>query len=88
MTNIDEPLIRTESLGGSALSRAARAGELDAWYRAVPSTPDAWRSYAREVAESATSGWLDALAPAISPNGAAADRLAKSARGGLVVTTG
>ena len=85
---MQEPLIRTESLGGSDLSRAARAGELDAWYRAVPSTPDAWRTYAREVAEGAPSGWLDALAPAISPSGAAADRLANAARGGLVVTTG
>jgi len=88
MTSIEEPLIRTESLGGSALSRAARAGELDAWYRAIPSTPDAWRAYAREVVEGASSGWLDALSPAISPSGAAAERLAKAARGGLVVTTG
>lgn len=85
---MSEPHIRTESLGGSALSRAARAGELDAWYRAVPSTPDAWRAYAREVAESASPTWLEALAPAVSASGAAAERLANAARGGLVVTTG
>ena len=49
---IDEPVIRTEALGGTALSRAARAGSLPQWYRPAPTNTDDWRTYARSVADS------------------------------------
>lgn len=80
--------IRAESLGGSALSRAARAGELGDWYRATPRGAD-WRSYAESVRASVSANWYEDLSPAIAASGAAAERLARSVGGrGLVVTTG
>jgi uncharacterized protein YllA (UPF0747 family) len=84
-----QPIVRTESLGGSPLSQAARAGRLPEWYPPVPRAADEWRSYADGVVSDIGDRWLDALAPAFSPRGAAAERLARSARGkGGVVTTG
>jgi bacillithiol biosynthesis cysteine-adding enzyme BshC len=86
---VSETIILTESLGGSALSRAGRAGELPQWFVPRPSTPDAWKSYAGGVMTSVSPDWLDRLAPAIAAKGAAARRLQRSANGaGLVVTTG
>lgn len=83
------PVVLTESLGGSSLSRAARAGQLPQWYRTKPADVSAWREYARSVQESAPPRWLDALAPAFNAQSQAADRLRRSANGkGLVVTTG
>ena len=85
----NEPLIRTEPLGGSALSRAGRAGRLPQWYRTAPSDADGWRSYARGVVDSVSPDWFDALKGAIAPSGMAATRIGRSANGrGLVVTTG
>lgn len=84
-----EPVIRTESLGGSPLSRAARAGELPQWYRAMPHGADDWRQYARRLIAGVPSTWCDQLSDAIEPTGRAAQRLARSAGGaGLVTTTG
>ncbi len=84
-----QPIVRTESLGGSPLSQAARAGRLSEWYPAIPHAADGWRAHAEHVVSSVDSGWLDALAPAIAASGAAAERLARSAGGrGGVVTTG
>jgi bacillithiol synthase len=84
----EEFSVRTESLGGSALSRAARAGELGDWYRTTP-RGDEWRRYAAEVQRSVSQNWYDDLAPAFAARGAAADRLKRSAGGhGIVVTTG
>src|SRR5262245_49995041 len=84
---MNEPMIVTESLGGSALSRAARAGQLGQWYRAVPRGDD-WRAYAEEVRQSVPTNWLDALRPAFNA-GLAAERLEQSADGrGIVITTG
>jgi bacillithiol biosynthesis cysteine-adding enzyme BshC len=86
---VSDTIIVTESLGGSALSRAARAGELPQWFVPRPSTPDAWKRYASAVMSSVSPDWLDRLAPAIAATGAAARRLQRSANGaGLVVTTG
>ncbi|HTE47138.1 MAG TPA: bacillithiol biosynthesis BshC, partial [Gemmatimonadaceae bacterium] len=85
----DAPVIRTEPLGGSPLSRAARVGELPQWFRAAPRGVDDWRQYARGVIESVPSTWSDQLVDAIEPSGRAAQRLARSANGaGLVITTG
>ena len=84
-----QPIVRTESLGGSPLSQAARAGRLPDWYPAIPQTPDQWKTHADRVVATVGNHWLDALAPAIDASGAAADRLARSAGGkGTLVTTG
>ena len=84
-----QPIVRTESLGGSPLSQAARGGRLSDWYPSLPRSPEDWRAYADRVAASVTHRWLDALAPAIDASGAARERLARSAGGkGTVVTTG
>lgn len=86
---MSRPEVRTESLGGSALSIAARAGRLGQWYAATPRDASDWRTYAREVAASIPPDWLEALGPAIAARGAAAERLRRSAGGnGVVITTG
>jgi bacillithiol biosynthesis cysteine-adding enzyme BshC len=86
---MNRPEVRTESLGGSPLSVAARAGRLPDWYPALPRDARGWRAHARDVAGDVGSDWLDALAPAFSARGAAAERLGQSAKGqGIVVTTG
>jgi bacillithiol synthase len=83
------PVVRTESLGGSPLSRAARAGQLPQWYPALPRGAAHWREYGRSVADSVSSTWLDELHGAIDLTGHAAQRLNRSAGGkGLVITTG
>jgi bacillithiol biosynthesis cysteine-adding enzyme BshC len=85
----EHAVVRTESLGGSPLSRAARNGELPEWYRAAPADADQWTQYVREVAGSVSADWLDDLRGAIAPSGAALSRLGKSAGGkGVVITTG
>ena len=83
-----EPVVVTESLGGSALSRAARAGQLGAWYRATPRGAE-WTAYAAQVRDSVASDWYERLAPAMAATGAAAERIRRAADGrGIVVTTG
>ncbi|HVX38981.1 MAG TPA: bacillithiol biosynthesis BshC [Gemmatimonadaceae bacterium] len=83
------PVILTESLGGSALSRAARAGELPQWYPPVPRDAAAWARHAKDVSSSIAPGWYERLEPAFAATGAARDRLLEAARGnGLVITTG
>lgn len=84
-----QPIVRTELLGGSPLSQAARAGRLPEWYPTIPRAADQWRTHADRVVSTIGNRWLDALAPAIDASGVAADRLARSAGGkGAVVTTG
>lgn len=83
------PVILTESLGGSALSRAARAGELPQWYPAVPRDASAWQRHAKDVVSSVAHDWLAQLEPAFAAKGPARDRLAAAANGqGLLITTG
>ena len=83
-------IVRTESLGGAPLARAAVGGELAEWYAARPRTPDEWRARAAATrGEPRPRPWLDALAPAFAASGAAATRLARVAdANGVVVTTG
>ena len=84
-----EPIVLTEQLGGSPLSRAARAGELGQWYPPLPRDRAGWSSHAAAVRESAASDWFTRLEPAFAARGAAAERLQRAAAGrGLVVTTG
>lgn len=86
--SMNRPIVLSEPLGGSALSRAARAGELAAWYRSVPTGTHAWRAYASEVRRTVSSDWFDALSAAFDATGLAAERLRASADRGIVVTTG
>jgi bacillithiol biosynthesis cysteine-adding enzyme BshC len=85
----DAPQVITQSLGGSPLSRAARAGQLPQWYRSVPRTVAEWSAYARDVASSVPARWFAELEPAIAPHGAAAERLRRVVDAqGIVITTG
>ena len=88
-----ELLVRTVSLGGSRLSRALQSSTTDdpvsSWIPVRPHTAEAWRARASAVrAMHATPDWFTELAPAFAATGAAAERLARSAHSGVVVTTG
>jgi uncharacterized protein YllA (UPF0747 family) len=84
-----EPVVRTDALGGSPLSRAARAGELPEWFVPIPDGDAPWRAHAETVRETVSPAWYDAVREAIAPSGAAARRLDAAVRGhGFVVTTG
>ena len=86
---MSEPIVLTEPLDGSALSRAARAGQLPNWYPPLPRDEKGWWRHVAHVRDSFDADWLRQLEPAIAPQGAAAERLHKSADGkGIVVTTG
>jgi bacillithiol biosynthesis cysteine-adding enzyme BshC len=82
--------LRTVALGGSALSRAVQDGTVGAaWYAARPSTSAGWRSHAHAVrSDFAARDWLAPLSPALAATGIAAERLARAATSGVVVTTG
>jgi uncharacterized protein YllA (UPF0747 family) len=83
------PTVRTESLGGSPLSQAARAGRRPEWYPPVPTSTNQWKAHVDRVTASVGGRWIDVLAPAFNAGDAAAERLARSVRGkGAVVTTG
>lgn len=85
------PRIVTETIGGSALSRAAQDGYAPTeWYPTRPSGAAAWKAHAEQVrGEFEGSRWLAGLRPALQPSGAAADRLERvAAANGIVVTTG
>src|SRR6185437_1711412 len=69
--------------------KAARAGGPEsAWYDAAPRDASAWRARATAVRDQGAGDWAGALAPAFDASGPAAERLARVARGGIVVTTG
>jgi bacillithiol biosynthesis cysteine-adding enzyme BshC len=88
-TAVDGLSIRSVPLGGSALSQAAQRGAVAAWYARCPDAPDTWTAHARSVRASHAAGdWLAALAPAFAATGAAAERVARAAAEGVVITTG
>lgn len=82
--------IRPVPLGGSALSQALQQGAVGHdWLAPRPASPESWQAHAAAVrAATAGSDWLAALAPAFAATGAAAERLARAADAGVVVTTG
>ena len=85
----EHAVVRTEFLGGSPLSRAARNGDLRQWYRSAPADGEQWTQYVRDVAASVSDDWFASLRSAIAPKGAALTRLSASAGGkGVVITTG
>src|SRR5688500_6980230 len=85
-----EPIVRTESLGGSPLARAAMTGQAAQWYERRPSSAPEWKLRADSVRSNLRDrAWLAALRSAFDARGAAAERLARVASGqGVVVTTG
>lgn len=88
----DEPdvQIRRVPLGGSAFSRALQSAAVGSdWYAPRPMSAAAWRAHADTVRASlGGTDWLTPLAPAFAATGAAAERLARAAAAGVVVTTG
>jgi bacillithiol synthase len=85
-------LVRSTSLGGSVLSRALQAradSRVDGWMPRPPSTVHEWLERATDTRRTfAGRDWLTALAPAFAATGPAAQRLARAAESGVVVTTG
>ena len=81
------PRVLTEPLGGSKLSQAMQRGEIPGVERPWPTTPDAWKTRARDVRARIGNGWLDRLAPAFGET-ARLPELLRAARDGVVVTTG
>ena len=85
------PRVIAEPIGGSSLSRAAMDGSAPSgWFLPRPLDVEGWRRQVEAVRREFTgSHWLDAIRGAISPSGAAAERLERVAAGrGVVVTTG
>ena len=80
----------TESLGGSALSRAVQGGTLpEALQVPIPRRADAWRALAGRARDRVSPKWYEAIEPAIAPGGAAAKRIERVvAERGILVTTG
>lgn len=86
-----EPKVLTIPFGGPPLARAALAGTVPAaWCAHAPRGSEEWTARARAVlGDTSVGDWASALASALQPSGAAAVRLARSAKGaGVVVTTG
>jgi len=82
--------VLTRALGSSGLARLASSGDAaPEWYPAAPAGADEWRAHAESVLRDyAGSSWLESLYPALAPSGRAAERLARVAKHGVVVTTG
>lgn len=80
----------TEPLGGSPFSLAVQTRRLPAELQpSWPSTLDEWKAHAGRVRGGANNGWYEALGPAFTASGPAAQRMERSANGkGIVVTTG
>src|SRR5262245_60614649 len=86
-----ELAVLTESLGGSELSLALRAGAHPAWFDRVSPSVEAWTDRARTIrAGFGGAAWLDALGGAFGTGrgGRARARLERAAAAGIVVTTG
>ena len=90
-TQMTEPQVVTIPFGGPPLTRAALEGKVPpGWCARTPRGANDWKVRARDVlGDESVGDWATALAPALQATGAAAERLARSAKGqGVVVTTG
>lgn len=88
---MSSPRVIAEPIGGGALTRAALDGSAPAgWFVPQPRGADEWRNHAESVRGGFPGArWLESLRPALTPSGAAAERLERVAAGhGVVVTTG
>lgn len=88
---MSELVVRTDSLGGPPLARAAIGGHAaPGWYEPRPRTPGEWRARVDVVRGGFKAvDWLRAAAPALESRGAAAIRLERVRAGnGVLVTTG
>jgi uncharacterized protein YllA (UPF0747 family) len=82
---------RLESLSmaaGPLVRDALAGGPAAAWYAPVPREVGAWREAAAAARARVRSDWHGALGGALLAHGAAAERLARAAGHGVVVTTG
>jgi bacillithiol biosynthesis cysteine-adding enzyme BshC len=76
-------------LQGSSLTKLAMSGVPSPWFVDRPSNADEWKARADLIRESLLlKNWSQSLSPAIDAGGAAAERLARAAESGVVVTTG
>ncbi len=82
--------VQSVPLGGSSLSQALQADPTShGWLAARPTERAAWTAWVHRVQVGAQGqDWLTPLAPAFAAAGRAADRLARAADHGVVVTTG
>ena len=88
---MSSPRVIAEPIGGGALTRAALDGSAPAgWFVPQPRGAEEWRSHAESVRGAFPGArWLESLRPALTPSGAAAERLERVAAGhGVIVTTG
>ncbi|MDQ2889343.1 MAG: bacillithiol biosynthesis cysteine-adding enzyme BshC [Gemmatimonadota bacterium] len=81
--------IINRELGGSALARAALAGDVPDWYAPRLIGARAWDRAASDVAaDFGRRNWVDELLPALQPNAEVLARLRSVVSGGGVVVTG
>ena len=89
LARMSEPRVLSLPLAMPDIARAAREGGPESvWYEPAPRDAFEWRARAVSVRDSGARDWARALEPALESTGAAAERLARVADGGLVVTTG
>jgi bacillithiol biosynthesis cysteine-adding enzyme BshC len=83
------PVVRSAALGGGKLSQALQTRTAPAEWLLRIEGVEGWRKQLAAVQASFRgTDWLVALAPAFAATGAAAQRLARAASAGVVVTTG
>ncbi|MGH7670297.1 MAG: bacillithiol biosynthesis cysteine-adding enzyme BshC [Gemmatimonadaceae bacterium] len=87
---MNEPRVVPEPLGGSPLSRAVQAGDLDRRvFVPAPHSTREWAERVRTVGADTNAGWFDRLSDAFGSADRTLDRLQRTARaGGVVVTSG
>jgi bacillithiol biosynthesis cysteine-adding enzyme BshC len=86
---VSQARVLTRPLGGSPLAELAARADGSAFFPPRPQTLEAWRAHLEQVRNQTPRDWLNALAPAISAQSAAASRLERVERNrGVLVTTG
>jgi bacillithiol biosynthesis cysteine-adding enzyme BshC len=81
--------ILSTPITGSSLARIAIEGGDGSWFVRRPASADEWKERSRVVRDSLLApNWLAEIEPAIRATGAAAKRLRRAAKSGIVVTAG